>query len=81
MHDIEQGPGPVDPAAGSDVAPEPYAEPLPQLPRDPRPEPGDPPAAVRGTAQTLADPPGDAADDGSRRWDPRTQSADQREGG
>jgi hypothetical protein len=81
MRDIEQESGSVDPAAGMDAAAEPYAEPLPQTPRDPRPEPGDPPAAVRGNAQALIDPLGDAADDGSPRWDPRTQSTDQREGG
>ena len=60
---------------------EPYAEGLPQAPRDPRPEPGDPPAAVRGPSQALKDAPGDAADDGSKRWDPRTQVTDQQEGG
>jgi hypothetical protein len=80
MHDNQREPGSADPAAGPDPAAEPYAEPLPQTPRDPRPEPGDPPPAVRG-AQALVDPLGDAADDGSRRWDPRTQSTDQREGG
>jgi hypothetical protein len=60
---------------------EPYAEELPQVPRDPALEAGDPPATVRDASQTLGDPPGDAADDGARRWDPRTQVADQREGG
>jgi hypothetical protein len=58
-----------------------YAERLPQLPRDPSPEPGDPPPSVRGTSQVLKDPPGDAADDGSKRWDPRTAATDQRDGG
>jgi hypothetical protein len=60
---------------------DPYAGELTQPPRDPEPEPGDPPTTVRGARQTLGDPPGDAADDGARRWDPRTQVTDQREGG
>jgi hypothetical protein len=49
--------------------------------RDGTLEPGDPPPSVRGVAQELVDPPGDAADDGVRRWDPRTVRAPQREGG
>ena len=81
MPDIEREPGSMDPVTDPDTAAEPYAEPLPQTPRDPRPEPGDPPARVRGDAQSIVDPVGDSADDGSRRWDPRTQTTDQREGG
>ena len=42
---------------------------------------GDPPDAVRGAAQALADPPGDIADDETLRWDPRTVRAPTREGG
>lgn len=42
---------------------------------------GDPPDAVRGAAQTMVDPPGDIADDGTLRWDPRTVRAPTREGG
>jgi hypothetical protein len=42
---------------------------------------GDPPDAVRGSAQTLVDPPGDVADDETLRWDPRTVRAPTREGG
>lgn len=49
--------------------------------RDGTLEPGDPPLSVRGVAQELVDPPGDAADDGVPRWDPRTVRAPQREGG
>ncbi|MBX3030973.1 MAG: hypothetical protein KF809_12500 [Chloroflexi bacterium] len=52
----------------------------PDVPPD-DPQPGDPPPSVRGVAQELVDPPGDAADDGVRRWDPRTVRAPQREGG
>ncbi len=42
---------------------------------------GDPPDAVRGTAQGIVDAPGDIADDETLRWDPRTVSAPTREGG
>ncbi len=87
MHDADTA-GPSDLPAGSSDLPaemetelEPYADSLPHVPRDPQPEPGDPPATVRGTIQGIVDPPGDAADDGSRRWDPRTARTDQREGG
>jgi len=66
---------------GTEPEVDPYAEELPQPPRVPEPEPGDPSASVRGPSQDLTDPPGDAAEDGSRRWDPRTQVTDQREGG
>ncbi len=77
-----QAPDPVDPAIGPDLVPaSDVAVALPQVPRDPAPEPGDPPPAVRGAAQELADPPGDAADDGEKRWDPRTLYAREREGG
>jgi|GEM_PF-6247628 len=70
-----------DIAAEADAELDAYAERLPQVPRDPSPEPGDPPPFIRGTSQGLSDPPGDAADDGSKRWDPRTAATDQREGG
>ena len=66
-------PADVVPGAGGDQPPEPS--------RVSHPQPGDPPAAVRGANQTLSDPPGNAADDGTPRWDPRTQTAEQREGG
>jgi hypothetical protein len=42
---------------------------------------GDPPDAVRGTAQGIVDAPGDIADDETLRWDPRTVNAPTREGG
>lgn len=77
----EPRPTSADGAAEEIAELDPYAEKLPQEPRDPSPEPGDPPPFIRGTTQGLSDPPGDAADDGSQRWDPRTAATDQREGG
>lgn len=69
-------------ADGPAPDPAPHIDQLRAPPRDhAHPEPGDPPSAVRGARQALADPPGDAADDGTRRWDPRTQTTGQREGG
>jgi hypothetical protein len=53
----------------------------PEAERPLRPEQGDPPDAVRGPAQSLVDPVGDIADDGTLRWDPRTVRAPTREGG
>jgi len=53
-------------------------------PSDTRPEDptvGDPPDSVRGSAQELVDPVGEAADDDTPRWDPRTVDAPSREGG
>lgn len=51
------------------------------LPEAPDPDAGDPPDAIRGPAQSLVDPVGDAADDDTLRWDPRTARAPTREGG
>jgi hypothetical protein len=76
-----EAPSPLDQPLEPEPEVDPYADKLPQAPRDPRPEPGDPPAAVRGPSQVVKDPSGDAADDGSRRWDPRTSVTDQQEGG
>ena len=50
-------------------------------PEPANPGAGDPPDSVRGSAQEMVDPVGDAADDDTQRWDPRTVDAPSREGG